>query len=81
KKPQLLKKKVTSSDFSKAIVKPSSAGLSTIIQIFLDYREEKKAYNRFRIYSELYNELDSIQGTREKLKEKFSLDLSNVLQN
>jgi len=79
RKPQLLSRKVSSSDVSKAIVKPQSAGLSSMIQSFLDYREEVKSYNRFRIYGELYTELDGIEGSADKLKRKFSISLINVL--
>jgi len=79
RKPQLLNRKVSSTDVSKAIVKPQSSGVSSIIQSFLDYREEVKSYNRFRIYGELYNELDGIEGAVEKLRNKFSLNLINVL--
>jgi hypothetical protein len=80
KKPQFLSKKVSSADVSKVVLKPETAGFSTIIQMFLDYREECKSYNRFKIYSELYSELDGISGSREKLKTKFSIDLVNELQ-
>ena len=79
RKPQLLSRKIISSDVSKAIVKPQSSGLSSIIELFLDYREEVKSYNRFRIYGDLYTELDGIEGSVEKLKNKFSLNLSNIL--
>ncbi len=79
KKPQFLRKKMSSAEVSKAIVKPQSAGISSIVQSFLEYREESKAYKRFRIYGELYNELDGIEGSREKLKSKFSVDLVNII--
>lgn len=79
KKPQLLKRKISSSDFSKAVVKPGASGLSSIIQSFFEYREEAESYNRFRIYGELYNELDNVTGIKSQLKKKFSFDLSNIL--
>lgn len=79
KKPQLLNRRINSSDVSKAIVKPQTSGLSSIIQSFLDYREEVKAYNRFRIYGELYKELDGIEGSSEKLNRKFSINVINTL--
>ncbi|MEY2336500.1 hypothetical protein [Acidithiobacillus ferrianus] len=79
KKPQLLRKKVSSSDVSKSIIKPGSSGISTIIQMFLDYREDCQSYKRFKIFSELYNELDGISGARSKIKSKFSVDLVNEL--
>lgn len=79
RKPQLLSRRVSSSDVAKAIVKPQSSGISSIIQSFLDYREEVNSYNRFRIYSDLYNELDGIKGATQKLKKNFSLNLINVL--
>lgn len=81
RKPQLLRKKISSSDVSKSVVKPESAGLSTIIQAYLDYREEKHSYKRFKIYSELYNELDGISGSRKSLESKFSVSLVNELKS
>lgn len=80
RKPQFLKRKISSSDVSKSVVKPESAGLSTILQSYLDYREEMHSYKRFRIYGELYNELDGISGSRKSLESKFSVNLVNELK-
>jgi hypothetical protein len=79
RKPQFLRKKISSSDISKSIVKPHSSGLSTLIHSYLDYREERHSYNRFMIYSELYNELDGVSGSRKNLESKFSVNLVNEL--
>lgn len=79
KKPQLLRKKVSNSEISKSIINPEGTGISTIVQMFLDYREDCQSFKRFKLYSELYNELDGISGSREKLKKKFSVDLVNEL--
>ncbi|MFQ7899383.1 hypothetical protein ACHT8Q_06270 [Stutzerimonas degradans] len=79
RKPQFLRRKISSSDVSKFVVKPESAGLSTIIQAYLEYREEKRYYKRFKIYGELYNELDGISGSRRNLESKFSINLTNEL--
>ncbi|CAD5109886.1 hypothetical protein [Zestomonas carbonaria] len=79
-KPVLLRRKVSSADMVKAIVDPSiSLGVSAFIKAFLEYRIETKAYSKFRVYSDLYNELDVISGTRDKLRDKFLVDFANVL--
>lgn len=79
KKPQLLKKKISNSDVSKAIIKPSSVGISTIIQSYLDYRDQNKAFSRFKIYSELYKEIDGISCSHNNLKNKFNVVLIHKL--
>ncbi|MFQ1895824.1 hypothetical protein ACK36K_00540 [Aeromonas veronii] len=79
KKPQLLKKKISNSDVSKAIIKPSSVGLSTIIQTYLDYRDQNKAFSRFKVYSELYKEIDGISCSQSNLNSKFNVVLMHKL--
>ncbi len=81
KNPQLLRRNVSLADVSKAVVKPQTAGLSSLIQSWLEYSEEKKSYNRFRIYSDLYNELDGIKNSKEKLSNTFSIDLVNLIEH
>jgi hypothetical protein len=78
KKDQLLKKKVSSAEVAKVLVNPMTI-LSTVLQNFFDHLEGAKIHKRFRIYSELYRELDGISGTRKSLRDKFHADLINEL--
>jgi len=80
-KPQFLRRKLSLDVVSKSVVKPQTAGLSSFIQAYLEFREERKAYNRFRIYSDLYNELDGIKDSKEKLRNKFSIELVNIIEH
>lgn len=78
KKDQLLKKKVSSAEVAKVLANPIAIA-STILQNFLDHLDGAKIHKRFRIFSELYSELDGISGTRKSLREKFLADLVNEL--
>ncbi len=78
RKPRLARKQISISDFSKAVVKESST-LSTLIQTFLEYREERQAYKRFKIFGDLYNELEQVSNLYKSLKTKFQIDLVNKL--
>lgn len=79
KKPSLFKRKLSLGDISKAVVTPQKAGVSSIIQLFLEHIEEYSSYKRFRIYCDLYTELDSITFSKNKLEKTFSVNLKNKL--
>lgn len=81
RKPQLLKRHILLADVAKAIVRPNNSGISSILQSFLEYIEEKKAYRRFQMYSMLYNELECIKDSKEKLHNKFLINLVNTLDS
>lgn len=78
KKPRLLRRKLSSSDLSKALVKPT-ATISTAIQAAMDYSQESKAYKRFAVYGRLYEELDSIEATEDKLKKNLNVNITHRL--
>lgn len=79
KKPSLFKRKLSLGDISKAIVTPQKSGLSSIIKLLLEQAEAYSSYKRFRIYCDLFTELDSISFSKEKLEKTFSVDLLNKL--
>lgn len=76
--PKLLSMKVSSSEISKSIWNPISAA-STATQGIIDYREDRKTFDRLRIFSQLYDELDVVTELGRSLKNKFALDFSNRL--
>jgi hypothetical protein len=78
REPQLLSKRVSSSDVSKSVWSPISIA-SIATRKFLDHIEERSEYQRLEVFSELFSELDSIADLRRSLKKKFFLDLSNSL--
>ncbi|WP_217550192.1 hypothetical protein [Pantoea sp. GbtcB22] len=80
REPSLFKRKVSLGDFSKAVVAPQTAGLSTVIQHLLEHAETYTSYKRFRIYCDLYTELDSISFSQKKLEKTFSVNLMNNLK-
>lgn len=79
KKPSLFKRKLSLGDISKAIVTPQKSGISSMIQLLLEQAEEYSSYKRFRIYCDLYAELDSITFSKSKFERTFSVDLMNKL--
>lgn len=81
RKPQLIKKLVSSETIAKIIATPGTAGKTSLLKALLDHINERKAYNRFNVYGELYNELEGVKGSKEKLSDKFSVDLMNIIKN
>ena len=74
RKPNLLKKKITLSEVYKGIVEPISSGVPYIIDQWVQQVESMNTYNRLKIFSDLYNEIDSIAGTRMKLINNFGVE-------
>lgn len=79
KKPSLLRRKISSADFSKAIVKPAAA-ISTVVQAVMDHSEEAKSYKRFAVYGNVYEELESAWATEEKLKQNLNVNINRRLR-
>ncbi|EZI29245.1 TPA: hypothetical protein ACQGWB_005337 [Pseudomonas aeruginosa] len=77
-KPKLLRRKITSDNVSKAIIKPTTA-ISTLIQRIMDYSNEMQLYKRFSIYGNIYEELDSALATEAKLKDNLNVNIVNKL--
>ena len=47
--------------------------LSTVVEKYLDYREDMKAYKRFRVFSTIEDEIDIVTNNFRKFISAFSV--------
>lgn len=74
KKPNLLKRKITSTDISTSIASIESGGLKTIIKNLIDHHQYKKAHKQFQIYSDVHEHINNIDQNRTLLTDKFGIE-------
>ena len=76
RKPSLLRRAVTTSEIAKSIAEAGAGkppALSMLVEKYLNYHAEMKVHKRFRIFSDLAAQLDSLVGTRDKLELLFGI--------
>ncbi|MBQ4861031.1 hypothetical protein J8L98_04880 [Pseudoalteromonas sp. MMG013] len=74
KKPSLLKRKISSTDVSTSVVSIESGSLKTILKNLIDHHQYKKAYKQFQIYSQLHEQVNSIELHKLLLGNKFGVE-------
>lgn len=73
KKPTLLSRKVSSADVSTAVVTVGMALPKTVLKNYLDYMDELKSYNVFRVFVDFTDKLEMINLGDNKLADVFGV--------
>lgn len=73
RKPQFLRRTMTSAEVGKAIENASTLRPGLFIEKYLDYRSEMKTYKRFKIFADLKSQLTALGGERRKLELLFGI--------
>ncbi|MBU2923196.1 hypothetical protein Q4530_02775 [Colwellia sp. 1_MG-2023] len=74
KKPNLLRRKITSTDISSSLVSVETGGLKTFIKQAIDYHQYKKAHKQFQVFSNLGEHINNINQNQVLLGKAFGVE-------
>ncbi|MDD2369314.1 MAG: hypothetical protein PHQ90_08435 [Sulfuricurvum sp.] len=74
KKPQLLKRKVSSTDVSNVIMSIENFAPKVLLKHFIEHNEYKNVYKKFHIYSELDDEIGKMNSDLGFLNKLFGVE-------
>lgn len=74
KKPNLLKRKITSTDISTSVASIESGGLKTVLKNLVDHHQYKKAHKQFQIYSDVHEQINNMDQNKLLLGDKFGVE-------
>lgn len=74
KKPNLLKRKVSSTEVASSIVSVEKGAVKTFLSHFIDHYEYKKSYKQFQIFSNLDEHISAFSQKSELLSKKFGVE-------
>jgi len=74
KKPNLLRKKITSTDVSTSLISIESGSLKTVIKNTIDHFQYKKSYNLFRIFGDIEENIGNMETDKALLHSKFGVE-------
>ena len=74
KKPSLLNNTISSTDVSNILISVGNAAPKKLVKHILDYKDNKKSYNHFRVFSHVESEIDGFKTNFSMMKDVFGVE-------